>query len=688
MKKAPGTQKARRSVQPPKARSTPSAAQRRSFAGWLWPAAILAIVLVYYWIPLTSSGASVQWDAVDVHYSSQKYFADRIVRGEVPFWTPYIFSGFPFLADPQVAAWYPPNWPFFLGGITPWAIQAELVLHALLACLGAFLLFRSFVPNHSAALIGALFYALSGSFAEHSSHVGIFSTAAALPWILLCFERALERSAVRNTVLAGGVGGIMILAGHFQTSLYAFTGVALFGLARLIDRPRLALRIVSILAGIAVIAILLSSIQTLPGLELTQHSGRAGLDYAQSRVRVLNGRGVLNLFWPNATGIFDHPDGSGITDAQYYLYSGFLLIPLAAAGLRLRPVRTAGLLLIVLPFWYMFGPDGGFYRVAVWLPGFRSVRSPIHFWFVPVMGLALLAAAGASWILDRWKQPKWAAALILVVFADLFYWNSFANPLAYARFTFTDLYGGREQVAREKVAATQPPVTRFRMPDRLTVFGPLNHPLDIRLEATYGYNPLELQAYVEYSEAMTTNPKLENGLNVTRSLDTKAGALALHPDSLPRAYFARAVQSAGNMSESLQLLQTLDPAKSAIVLGPAPAAAVDSQATASVSEDGEQAYRIRYRSSVPALLKISVPFFPGWEATVDGRKYNLVRVDHALMGVVVPGGDKELLLQFRSTWFGVGALLSGGTLVLCLGICLWPRLKRALSGAPSAAEPV
>ena len=79
-------------------------------------------MLVLYWVPLTSEKAGIQWDAVDVHYSSQKYFADTLAAGEIPHWTPYIFSGFPFLADPQVGAWYPLNWPFFFFGVTPRAI--------------------------------------------------------------------------------------------------------------------------------------------------------------------------------------------------------------------------------------------------------------------------------------------------------------------------------------------------------------------------------------------------------------------------------------------------------------------------------------------------------------------------------------------------------------------------------------
>ncbi|MBL8295720.1 MAG: hypothetical protein JNN08_27990, partial [Bryobacterales bacterium] len=89
----------------------------------LLPLLLLALaVLVFYWEPLTSSQTSIQWDAVDVHYTAQRYFSELVRQGQLPEWVPYIYSGYPFLADPQVGAWYPLNWPFFLLGVTPAAI--------------------------------------------------------------------------------------------------------------------------------------------------------------------------------------------------------------------------------------------------------------------------------------------------------------------------------------------------------------------------------------------------------------------------------------------------------------------------------------------------------------------------------------------------------------------------------------
>ncbi len=642
---------------------------------WFWPAIITLAVIVFYWIPLTSTAASIQWDAVDVHYSSQKYFADRLFHG-LPFWTPYIFSGFPFLADPQVAAWYPPNWPFFLAGISAEAIQLELAVHALIALLGAYLLFRRMVSNRAAAVVGALFYAFSGFFAEHSSHVGMFTAASLLPWLLLGLELAIEVQVLRFTVLTGLVGGVLLLAGHFQTALYSFTAFGLFAVARVIERPKLAGRVAAIAGGTVLIAVLLSMIQTLPGLELTRESIRALADYSKNSERSLGFSGLLNLLFPNGTGVFNDSSGPA-TDAQYYLYSGFLLVPLAVAGWWKSRARITAGALIVLPLWYMLGPAGGFYRAVALLPGFGSVRSPIHFWFVPVLGLALLATAGSASIFERWNHAWVPALLLAVVFVDLYYWNSLTNPLAYGRSSFAELYANREQLAQEKIAAVQPPGTRFSMPDKLTVFGPLNHPLDLRLEATYGYNPLELAAYAQYRDAMRANPRLQNGLNVSRSLDVKSGTLGNNADVLPRAYFARSVAGVANGDESRRRLDTLDPATAAIVTGNVSSIEVDPQASAIVSADGEQGYRVHYRASRPGLVKVSVPYFQGWEASVDGQHREILRVDHALMGVVVPAGDKELVLRFHSTWFALGAWLSGFTLVCCAGLLAWPGLRRA-----------
>jgi hypothetical protein len=619
---------------------------------------IAAAVLVFYWVPVTSPAASIQWDAADMHYPLQKYFASRLRSGQLPFWTPYIFSGYPLLANPEVAAWYLPHWPFYLLGVTPRAIELELVLHALLACLGAWLFISRVIGNRTAATLGAFAYGLSGFFAGHSSHVGIFSTAACLPWLLLCFRRAVDSAALRFAALGGILGGLMILAGYFQAAMYAYLAVGLYALADLWLTPRRWLRTASIVAGMLAVGIGIAALQILPGLELTHQSIRAGNDFSKSTQGVLQLKALATLLAPDSLGAISGGYTGPGDITQYYFYAGILVLPLAVIGLFKTRTRLPVLCVLIPATWYMLGPAAGLYRLGAVVPGLHQVRAPVQGWFVAALALALAAASGLDWITQRWRVPSLAPVLIAILFADVWYWNSWVNPLAYARSSFDELYGTGEELVRSRIAATQPELSRFDAPRRLTSLGPLDHPLDVGLESTYGYFALELKAYDEYTAVMERNPKLRDGLNVSRTLNVQEQRIDSNPSALPRAYFPKAVAEARNVEESRRAIETLDPAAACIVLAPHPPIRQDLAAVASVVWHAEQSYRIRYRAASPSVLRLSVPWFPGWRAAVAGRECPIVRLDHALVGIIVPAGQGEIDVRFGSNSFGWGLAIS------------------------------
>ncbi|MDA1235953.1 MAG: YfhO family protein [Acidobacteria bacterium] len=648
--------------------------------GWRWVAAVILVVLVFYWIPLTDPNTSPRYDAIDVHYSAQKYFADHLRQGELPSWTPYIFSGFPFLADPQVGAWYPPNWPFFVAGITPKAIEAELALHAAIALAGAYLLIFSITGERFPAFVGALFYGLSGFFADHSQHVGMFSTASWAPWLLWSYRRALSGGAVRWIGAGGLIGGCLVLAGHFQTALYSFCALCLLAAAELVLKPRHWKRSIVVVAGIVALAAGISVIQSLPGLELASYSERATVDYGSSSERVLQLESLTNLVWPNAT---------GSRAPGYYLYSGLLLVPLALLGLTDVRLRWAGGILAVGSIWYMLGPAFGLFRLGALVPGLHSVRAPVHGWFVATLGLALLSAGGVGWLLRRFNgKLAYKVALVVAVSADLFFWNSYTNEGAYARYSFERLYGTNENLARQNIATSQEARTRYHAPRGLVLFGPLNHPLDIHLEATYGYNPLELLRYRQYFDAVSANAKLLAGLNVSRTVDPelRAAAIPFSP-TLPRAYFARSIAVVEDDADALARLATLDPAAETVAAEPVDPALANPNAQVRIVSSSESSYVLSYDLAAESLLRMSVPYFPGWTAEADGQKLRIIRVDHAFIGVVVPAGQGELRLEYRSTYFAWGAALSLLTLLAALVLIGGRGLRLAALPSNQADEP-
>jgi hypothetical protein len=632
------------------------------------PAILIAMTLICYWTPMTSSNTSILWDAADQFQPFQNYLSLELHAGRIPFWSPYPSSGFPFLADPQVGAWYPLNWPFFLIGVSPHALVVEHWLHSLLACLGAYFLAWRLLRNRQAAVLVGLCYGLSGFYVGHSSHTPMLQGAAWMPWLLLLLALAVESHPLRYTVLGGLAAGMLILSGHFQTILYSFLALGLFAVAKVIVQPRRWLPIFGIALAIPIVGTLLSAIATGPGLELTVNSIRAGLSASSLKEGMIPLAALWTLVSPDFYGLLSGNYHGPEDITQYYFYAGILLVPLALYGLRDRVLRITGLLLIVPTIWYAMGQSAGLYRLVTLLPGFRSIRQPVHIWFVVSFGLALLAGAGFAAIVGKWPI-RWFPAVVLLFFcADLFYHQSLANPIAYARQSYEDLYGSKEDLFRQAVAAGLPPLTRFDGADGLPSFGPLAHYLDQRTEVTYAYDPLKLSRYAAFTDAMQSNPSLRKDLNVSRWLDRHTGDIRIIPDPLPRANFPKELIAVASDQDAKQRLPMLDPVHQAVVPAGVGPTSQDANALAEVREFTPGHYRIHYRSATPSLLRIGNAYFPGWTAQAGTQSLPVVPADYALLGVVVPAGEQDLVLDYHSTYFVPAAWITLISLVGCAGL--------------------
>ena len=72
-------------------------------------------------------------------------------------------------------------------------------------------------------------------------------------------------------------------------------------------------------------------------------------------------------------------------------------------------------------------------------------------------------------------------------------------------------------------------------------------------------------------------------------------------------------------------------------------------------------------ADVRSVAVLSDSWFPGWQATVDGRAVPVLRVDHALRGVVVGPGTHRIEMRFRPSSFTYGAALSVSTIAVIGG---------------------
>ncbi|MFN2289904.1 MAG: YfhO family protein [Anaerolineae bacterium] len=71
------------------------------------------------------------------------------------------------------------------------------------------------------------------------------------------------------------------------------------------------------------------------------------------------------------------------------------------------------------------------------------------------------------------------------------------------------------------------------------------------------------------------------------------------------------------------------------------------------------------------LLVISQPFYPGWQARVDGMERPIHRVDYLLQGVAVPAGDHRVELVYHLSL--LPGIVTGMTLLGCLVVLAFRR---------------
>ncbi len=611
---------------------------RRHAAVLPWPFFLFASI-AFYSIPLFSRNATIHWDLADVAYPAQRFFAESLRSWTLPHWTPYLLSGIPFLADPHTGAWYPLHWPFYLIGITPRTMVWELALHAFLAMAGAYLLALRLFEVRGAAVLGALLYGLGGFFTAHSTVPGAFEAAALLPWLLWGTLNALDSESTRWTAFTALTGGLIVLAGDLPAALESLATlicVALVCVALTTGKWR---RAAILVASVTVLALMLGGIQLVPALDLhsQSHPAASNARFQFGALATLISADYYNLI----NGLYSGPDDP----REYYLYSGLLLAPLAISGFA-RKQRWQLLLAIIAPT-IIFD---------------AALRPPGDSWFPAALGLAMTAASGVIWIETRMERPHVWAALLVLSAVDLWFWNLYKNPLVFARTPFTELYG------QSSVEPPPRPLSRTWAP-----YPPLGTPADgpliTRTEVTYGAGLAQLDRYSAYLSAAEKNPKLLNGLGVT-DLWFGRNRRVDNPSSLGRVSAPARIVFVKDRAAANAALAMLDPAQSAVVEGPERNVQehVDSVAVTAYAGDW---YRIKYSASSGSLLRVAVPYYPGWTAAVNGSAAEIVPVDEALMGVFVPAGEHELTLQFEPRRFSLGVSLSAAaTIALVLGLIL------------------
>jgi len=97
---------------------------------------------------------------------------------------------------------------------------------------------------------------------------------------------------------------------------------------------------------------------------------------------------------------------------------------------------------------------------------------------------------------------------------------------------------------------------------------------------------------------------------------------------------------------------------------------------------GWLAVRVRVESERPGFLVVTQSFYPGWEATVNGERREILAADYAFCAVPVDAGESEVELVYRPWSVRAGAMISLiGWVALGVYGAGWAGMRRRRKGA-------
>lgn len=199
------------------------------------------ILVVAGWLALTQpwwSGAwTVPWDAKAHFYPQLQFLARSIAAGDVPWWTPNVFSGWGQIADPQSLIFVPAFVILAFFNADPTFIAMDMTVFGVLLVGGLSLVlwFRGRRWHPAGAVTAALAFVWGASAYWRIQHTGQVVSYGLLPLAVYLLDRALIRQSIGAGFLAGLVAGFITL-GRDQIALLSLyilvTQTAVFILAR------------------------------------------------------------------------------------------------------------------------------------------------------------------------------------------------------------------------------------------------------------------------------------------------------------------------------------------------------------------------------------------------------------------------------------------------------------------------
>ena len=363
---------------------------------------ILLLITVIFFSGILSSSKILN----NIHYINDMTFQSENMRGYLhesagfPLWTPYFYSGQPFMAIPEHYLFDLNFFYILLFKNIFFSMNFAVISYFFLAGLGMYLLVYEIIKKQNIAFISSIIFMFNGlmhGFILHG-HLNILESYALMPFVFFFTYRALHsKSWLNNSIIAGLFFSMMIYAGGIIFFLYTGLIIGLYIVWNLIGnnfKKRLVKTIlISVVLGILLFG--LSALKLLPVLEFTKMSSRGvGVNYKEFLGEPIK---LDNLFG-HLINLFSNSGFSGAIGI-----SSLILLLFGLLSFR-KKIVIFSVLLIILSILLAAGTfvSKFFYQ----LPGFGQMRHIERALVMFVFASPLIAAYGFNNLVNIIKKFK------------------------------------------------------------------------------------------------------------------------------------------------------------------------------------------------------------------------------------------------------------------------------------------
>lgn len=652
---------------------------------------ILLIIFVFGTALLPPSGYMIFGD--DIHhqyYFFRQFFNQFFHSGVLPWWNPYLFGGQPFVADPMVNIWYPPNWLYIVLPLNI-AYSWHIAFHIFWACLGMNVLMKTIITRDTlASWIGGVMFGLSGFFMARTfgGHVDVIAAASWIPWVVHAFARVLRIQFIvhrkevekKSFVVASIVFAFQLLSGYQTMAFMTGIIVGIMASIRAIFEKRWQPVVYAVRAGL--LGVGLVAFHIVPVQEFFRLSIRTyPLPYSWVSYGSWTWQSVIQLLNPFYFGTVTTYAGPPPNFIEHSAFIGVGGLTLALMGLmygirRVSFMVSSFVVIGVFGLWISLGPNAPVdFQYIVWklIPMYHFLRIPPRHLILVIFSLVGLATIGFGNVLPSNKIVRALIAGIIVVEMGMF---------------------GRHFITLKPVPETREDTALIRIlqsnkePSRvLQDFGvwlPQRDGLEFDavmpkgIFSATGYDTSILRSYFEY----VSNATGKKGSEAILSHDVQVPYLT--PEASDALDFL-------NITHII-VPRLLDPYRgnsryTPIYEQPTQDIRVYENTTAKSRFflEHESCGSVRVRSYTPNRIVIDVDltcdttllssesWYPGWYATVDGKKTNIDKLYNAFRVLSVSKGNHTIVYTYTPLIF-----IIGGAISLCTSICMWYVYRRRI----------